>query len=387
VPESVARGPWGTGLLLALCVGVLAPLPGAAEPAGRAALEPPEEGMERPDHPLVTGRLTGRAARERLAAFGEAWVAARRDGTGTEAVFDAFLDDLGTDRIAAWFEARQPSCHGELHNLGRVVAARVDDAITAMAVCSDACTYACIHGAVKGHYADRVAAGETDVAGVQADLVALCADRPVVADFYPGNCAHAAGHAFAIVADSVARAVALCEGFPDPEDHFYCETGLFMQVSDEVRRELDWKAGPDRARRRAARIDYCAVESRHVSACLRFVLADFRLPEDLDRLGEVCDALFGTGRLGCFNALGYLARPRVATRPEEINTLCGRGTRRDRELCVSGVVFAKKDHMYAERLDRACRALENAALARLCAAQRGTHYYRHGNPVLARMLN
>jgi hypothetical protein len=124
-----------------------------------------------------------------------------------------------------------------------------------------------------------------------------------------------------------------------------------------------------------------------VSACLRFVLADFRRPEDLAYLGAACEALFGTGRLGCFNALGYLARPRVATHPEEINTVCGRGTRRDRELCVSGVAFTKKDHMYAERLETACRALADPELARLCAAQRKVHYYQHGNPVLARMLN
>lgn len=392
MPGPVARGPLAAGMALALCVAALAPAPSGAEPgvhrhaAAPTALAQSDDGMERMDHPLVTGRLTGAAAARRLAEFGRAWVDARRRKAGTLDVFDAYLDDLGTARIAGWFEAREPSCHGELHNLGKAVAMRVDDVITAMSVCADACTYACIHGVVKTHYADRVASGEADVAAVQADLVALCAARPVVADFHPGNCAHAAGHAFAIIADTVAGAAALCGVFPDPEAAYYCETGLFMQVMNEVRANLDRKAGADRARRRMARLDYCAAESRRVSACMRFILADFRRPEDLASLTAACEALSGTSRLGCFNGLGYLARPRIATHPKEINAICGRGTRRDRELCVSGLAFAKKDHAQAERLDRACRALTDPKLSALCTEQRGRHYYQPGNPVLALML-
>jgi hypothetical protein len=236
---------------------------------GRSSMDPDDgldDAMDAVDHPLVRGRLSGAEAEARLAAFARDWDLAHEDGSGTVRVFRKYVADLGVARLARHFEARRHGCHGELHNLGKVVAERTGDAATAMAVCADACTYACIHGALKAHYAARARdEGGKGVAHARDDLVALCTEGALINGFYRGNCAHAAGHAFAIMAEDVRGALDLCATFPGREYAYYCATGAFMQVTPVVERNLDAKA--DAAADPAdARLDYCREATRFLGA-------------------------------------------------------------------------------------------------------------------------
>lgn len=349
----------------------------------------PEEGfdeaMEAIDHPLVRGRLTGPEAEARLAEFARDWERAHDEDTGTVWVFRKYLEDLGVARIAHHFEARKPGCHGELHNLGKVVADLTGDAATAMAVCGDACTYACIHGALKAHYAAR-AEGDGGVARARTDLISLCTGGTLIGGFYRGNCAHAAGHAFAIMATDVHAALELCGTFPDREYAYYCATGVFMQVTPRLRRSLDAQAGDAEEARVAARLAYCRGVTRYLGACVRFLMRDRRGEEDLQYLADACDTMAGEDRLGCFNALGYLGRSHVAREPGWINTLCGRGGPEDRVLCISGFALAKQGNAMRPRIEAACGALTDPELGARCREQFGRHYYALGNPILMRML-
>ncbi len=382
-------------LLCGLGVAVILPLawtdtdPVAHHPAPAVETAPDglDDAMDAVDHPLVTGRLTGAAAEARLAAFVRDWERAHEDGSGTVWVYRKHLEALGVARIARYFATVRPGCHGELHNLGKVVAEKTGDPATAMAVCGDACTFACIHGALKAHYAERAREdGDGGVARARSDLVALCTEGRLIPGFYRGNCAHAAGHAFAIMARDIHDALDLCATFPDREYAYYCATGVFMQVTPRLGPALDARAGASEEARTAARLDYCRSATRFVGACMRFLLRDRRGEGDLVRLTDACDAMDGPQRLGCFNALGYLGRGHVATQPGRINDLCARGSPEDRVLCVSGFALAKQGNSRRPALEAGCRALADPDLSARCLEQFGRHYYALGNPTVMRML-
>lgn len=338
-------------------------------------------------HPLMTGSITAAQQPQVMADFIRAYGKARQNRTGTIKVFRRYLPLLGAHRIVGYFEQRDESCHGELHNLGKVIARQEPDLITAMGICADACTYACQHGLVKTHFADRAKESEGNhLARIQRELEQFCAAEPVVPQFYAGNCAHSAGHAYAMLTNgALPPTLALCSGFEVAEMQFYCETGVFMQLIGRISRTFDGRNEGLQAAVRM-RMEYCVREAHYISACMRFVLTDFRKPGALTIISQHCSQLEGLSRQGCFNGLGFLARGEISRDPAALEARCHQKEHSDRRQCISGAVFAKTGHRHAEAIAAACAHLGDSADRRFCATQHGQPYYRLGNPTLDAML-
>ena len=344
-----------------------------------------QEAMEFPDHPLVHGRLSDAAAEQRMRSFIHEWSERSKARRSTVPVFAEYLEDLGTKRLVNWFQDREETCHGVLHDMGKVVSDLTRDLALSISICSDACTYACTHGALKRHYAAHGEGGERAIREARDELISLCQGQLLIEGFYRGNCAHAAGHAFGIIAKQAGAARKLCEAFP-PEMSYYCETGVFMQLMHPLFKAFKKQGGNSRAERLANRFHYCKANAGYLSACLRFMLPPFKKPDDFAQLGKQCESLTDRAKLGCFNALGYLARVYINNNPAEVNVICGRGDTEAREMCISGFAFAKKGHAGAEKIDQACRALSDQSLSDLCLTQHARHYYQIGNKTIARMF-
>ncbi len=356
------------------------------EHADMADTDVEQEAMEFIDHPLVQGRLSGPAADQRMQSFIKDWKERSEARRSTVPVFAEYLEDLGTKRLVTWFQNREASCHGVLHDMGKVVNDLTKDLALSISICADSCTYACTHGALKRHYADRgEEGGATAIQEARDELVKLCQGELLIAGFYKGNCAHAAGHAFGIIGKNIEAARDLCKAYP-PEMSYYCETGVFMQLMHPLSKKFKKQGGNTHAEKLAIRFDYCKANATYLSACLRFMLTPFRKANDFAQLGQSCEPLSGKSRNGCFNALGYLARVHISKHPAKINQICARGDTEDKKMCLSGFAFAKKGHTNVEKIDQACRSLADQSLVNFCLSQHAHHYYQIGNQVLAGML-
>lgn len=378
---------------------------------------------------LIQGTLPKGAERDRrFQAFLQDFSASDQGAMTRKRVYDAHVDALGVSSIVEFLEGRDPHCHGVAHSLGASIGERTDSLADGMAVCGEACTYACVHGVFKAYFtknahsaAPATTAGEQsssagERAGNQhanhaaqgahehhdhaqvapgselfnrftAEAVATCReDSTVVPGFYRGNCAHAVGHAFASLAPNVKEANEYCSAFPGREMQYYCETGVFMELEDQLERDLNDDRSSS-AQRRAQVIDFCNANSRSPSACLRFLLTRNRSVADVDEFAVACSKLTGAvQRRGCFNALGFFSRTFSVEVPDQLPAICRHGDEADRQVCIAGVVLAKKGHRHEAALVKNCKTLTDSKLATLCRDQADRSYYQPGNPVMELML-
>ena len=382
------RGRWAAlaALILLLLSGGL-----AASPRGDAAALKMERIEDREEHPLWRGGLNGAARDRRFEAFAAAFDR-REDPAG---LFGIFLDEIGVKRMVDYVKGKDHACHGALHTLGAVLLERTRDLKTSMMLCGNACTYACVHGAVRGYLSKMISeegdvfpaeGGEGTAGRLRRELLSLCReDSKVVEDFFAGNCAHAVGHGLAALSNGLSEARGKCGLFPDAERRYYCESGVFMELRPDLARLID-RGESSPAGRRETALRFCVQHSGWPSACLRFLLEPASRPEEIEAVSRQCAFLDGKARRGCFNAVGYLSRTDVASQPEEINRVCRRGDPTDRALCISGLVFVKKNHRLKGKLSAACAYLTEAPMRAVCEDQRRRFYYQTDNPVLKQML-
>lgn len=381
--EAVAGGAL---LLLFLAGATLAIAPGADETASIT--------QKREDHPLWHGQLTGARLDRRMEAFSVAFE--HREAPAR--LFGTFLDQIGVERIIHYIEGENPACHGALHALGAALVERTEDLKSAMMLCGNACTFACVHGAITHALATALPKQDEGIfprnrkteALLQREVLSLCReDSQTVRDFFSGNCAHAVGHGFAERSADLSRAKADCALFPDAERHYYCESGVFMELRPILAEKI-YQGESSRSRRREIALRFCIENSEWPSACLRFFLEPMRRPEEIDALRSRCGALDGPARRGCFHTLGYISRDYVASQPEEINRVC-RSDRSDDPsdpvFCISGLAFVKKNHRLKEKLERACGFLMDAALKEVCDDQHRRSYYQVDNRIMRSMLS
>jgi hypothetical protein len=356
------------------------------------------------EQPLVVGRLKGEAQDRRFQEFVAAMEAPKKERRPYADIYREFMDDLGVTRMADWLDHRNPFCHGEGHVLGQVVGERVNDLGTAMAMCGDSCTYACIHGAFKkffmreagiiDHQHDPQPAVQpwsqpvrTPIERIAADVNAACReDSLVVPDFFRGNCAHAVGHALGTLAQPVVKtATGYCDVFDEIALRYYCETGVFMELSDQIEEDLHSKkmARGDKVK---AGIDYCVKNSTTPSSCMRFIVKNPRDLTEIGALADACTTLSGKPRRGCFNGVGFLARTYIAKHPQDIGRVCSRGDLNDQILCVSGLTFIRKDHEKKDEIVEACQYLDRPDLHAVCVDQANRHYYQVDNKLLDLMF-
>lgn len=376
---------------------------------------------------LIEGTLPEGAERERrFRAFLQDYAASERGALPRKRIYDTHVDALGVRSIVGFLEGQDPHCHGVAHSLGASIGERTTSLADGMAVCGEACTYACVHGVFKTYFTNnsqtapaghtalqsadsslpataadphaahgahaqhdhaRVTPGSALFKKFTAEAIATCReDSTVVPGFYRGNCAHAVGHAFATIAPKVKEANEYCGAFPGREMQYYCETGVFMELDGKIEREV-FADVQSAAERRARAIAYCNANSRSPSACLRFLITRNRSIADVDAFAAECSKLtVEHQRRGCFNALGFFSRTFSVEAPDLVGTICRHGDEADRQVCIAGVVLAKKGHRLETALVKGCDALKAPALIALCRDQAARSYYQPGNPVMELML-
>lgn len=407
---------------LAVCLLALLLLSAAQVEAADGRTDEARAGTQLLDGTLPEGAERDRRFREFLQDFD----ASERGAIPRKRVYDSHVDALGVRSIVDFLESQDPHCHGVAHSLGASIGERTDSLADGMAVCGEACTYACVHGVFKTYFTKNApseplaeAGAENSGAAAQsagikhathgthehhdhaqvapgselfnrfsAEAVATCReDSTVVPGFYRGNCAHAVGHAFASLAPNVKTANDYCSAFPGREMQYYCETGVFMELEDTLERELKADSRMSSAERRARVIDFCNANSRSPSACLRFLLTRNRSVADVDEFAAACGKLTRAHeRRGCFNALGFFSRTFSVEVPNQLSAICRHGDAVDRQVCIAGVVLAKRGHRHEAVLVKNCDTLMDPKLATLCRDQTDRSYYQPGNPVMELML-
>jgi hypothetical protein len=355
------------------------------------------------DHPLWRGKLTGKAGDQAMEEFTTAIFKTGPDDPDRRKVFNQYLEPLGVKRMVRLFEERKPHCHGILHDLGYVIEEKVRDLETSLSLCQDACTFACIHGVLKARFTskqveglrlDDPAEGTTDpppssgLDTLRKEILHLCReDSRSIRDFYRGNCAHAVGHAFAQIDRNLSGAVRYCAMFDGPEMQFYCHTGVFMELEEEVAARLHTENMTPEGKR-TSELRYCTGNDEWTSACMRFTPQGPPKSFDVLRwIASECDQLEGRRRRECFNGLGFMSRYYIVSHPEEVGRVCNRGDAIDRKLCVSGIFSVKKDHRWTRRLETVCHSLVDAEFREVCRNELKHPYYKLGNPMLELMFS
>src|SRR3989338_1784866 len=97
---------------------------------------------------------------------------------------------------------------------------------------------------------------------------------------------------------------------------YYCETGVFMELDDAIKNRL-YPAGMSRDARLQAGMRYCVANSDVPGACMRFLLQRHRHLADVASFAGTCLGMEGSGRSGCFNALGFLGRSYAVAHPRD----------------------------------------------------------------------
>ncbi|MDH4229008.1 MAG: hypothetical protein OEW11_04565 [Nitrospirota bacterium] len=344
------------------------------------------------DIPLLTqGRLAETRRAQRLAEFATQWEAAWERDDDIAPIFEVFLDDLGAAALMDYFDRRNPSCHGELHSLGELLARRTGNLEQAIGICDSSCTFGCVHGAVAGSFHHR-SMGLPGSSGEQAlalvpELRRFCSGSgATIPGFFAGNCAHAVGHALQHVAGSGFRAsVEGCRRLygDDMELRFYCETGVFMDARPILLRGVA-TTNATFAAKVHERMNLCGNLSQLPGACMRFLLPVPRTETEMANLTDQCSQRSGVVRQACFNTAGYLGRWMVSRLPSRVRDTCRGGEPTDRELCLAGLFFAKKRARHQSRIAATWPHLD-AIGRKVFFSQFGYPYYRPGNPLLARM--
>jgi hypothetical protein len=345
------------------------------------------------NHPLWLGRLRGDAQNLRMKEF---ITALEQIQTRTRrSIYLEFIEELGVKKIVEHIESQNPSCHGELHSLGRIIRERTNDLETSFQLCQDACTYACLHGVLKRHFSDyqinpaAFSAKESPLSAeterLKEEIDQLCKeDSAVVIDFFRGNCAHAVGHAFADIGQNVSTTKAYCTLFKEAALQYYCQTGLFMELRDEIRKELAYDAMKERWE---AEMAFCINNTQWPSACLHFFLGRPTRLDQIDAVALKCTGLKGKSRLSCFYAVGAYGNSYIAAHPEHVNDTCQHGSLPDRKLCISGLFLRKKGHTRAEALKAACQKMRDQELKSVCQDQTRRYLYQIDNPVKSLMFD
>ena len=349
------------------------------------------------DVPLERASEGGAAMDEALQAFARGLDVGFLNRDPLRPLYEEYFDMLGAARIIESVEERYPTCHNMFHAFGSVLRERTGHLETSLEICQDACSYACIHGVLRQHFAPS-GSGEFKLLvsddgtfssqgrAIRDQVILLCQeDASAIKDFFRGNCAHAVGHAFGALAANLATAQAQCTIFEEAAMQYYCHSGIYMDSYAEIREhifsdeETDWD-------RTITAVKFCNT-MEWPSACLRFIPAGISRIRLLHLYSSECSKLEGRSRAGCFNGTGFSSRSFVADRPDMIDALCREGSLDDRRSCYSGMFFSKKDGMLDDNLRVVCARIREGDFRELCEDQLKRHYYQVDNPTMNLMFS
>ena len=95
-------------------------------------------------------------------------------------VFQKYLNSLGPVALLDYLEIHNPRCHGEAHELGRVIFHQSQDIGLALQTCGNRCTNACMHGVVSEAF------GQATHEEVIQQMTQFCAGENMASLHKPG---------------------------------------------------------------------------------------------------------------------------------------------------------------------------------------------------------
>ncbi len=238
-------------------------------------------------------------------------------------------------------------CHVIAHAIGQESLARTGSLEPALAACTNACSYGCVHGAIAAQVMDEFGEaypGEDIEHAGTAEIEALgkkyCDRDPILC--------HGIGHIARIAADSVEDALATCTTIATADRADSCFRGVFMEDVGTIAFTHSATSGP-------VSLDYgypcSALPSRFSRSCY-MQLEDYQIRifdalavHDVDRFGisrGVCEALRGAARDDCFFGLGYKLDRNVnvdGKLQHKGAIFCGTLSAHDTHSCITGLAY------------------------------------------------
>jgi len=276
-------------------------------------------------------------------------------------VFAKYLSVLGAEKILDVLEAIYPLCHGEAHELGQAIFARVKEINLALRECKTRCTTGCMHGVLMEAF------GKATLLDVTTQMVSFCGESELTQMHRSGNCAHGMGHALMISSGhDIQKSLTACSSFPNLAMEYYCATGVFME---------HMMTGKSKHRRPESLHSPCDLYTRYPAACYRYKVPQLlhALGGDTDKIVDACSALAPALRLGCFHGVGAAHIRAIARKPGLLSTVCRHGTPDERVICIEGAIEALAE-FDEPRAMAACATLDGESAVVCSAAARGKMY-------------
>ncbi|MCI0410650.1 MAG: hypothetical protein L0191_19175 [Acidobacteria bacterium] len=296
-------------------------------------------------------------------------------------VFEKHLGELGAQAMLDFLEATYPHCHGQAHEFGQALFARLKDIGPALRECKTRCTSGCMHGVLMEVFAGtRLGSGgvtsEHHVIfdDVVTQMTRLCAEREMTSLHKPGNCAHGVGHALMVVTGhDVEKSLEGCSAFGNPAMAYYCATGIFMEYLLTGRRDdprLNHLHFP------------CDTFTRFPAACYRYKVPQMlrALGQDARKVAAECLKLPPRLRLGCFHGLGTVHLGPILKNPSVLPQACSHGGPADQAVCIEGAIEKLSD--FDERRAMAACATLDGDNAEVCQAAAQEKMYRLTKPTM-----
>ena len=378
-PRQIQRSVFVWGFLLASSL--LWPVAGV----GQGSKNPEESRLEEADMgagprpQLAPAGASQRQFMEMKKQFEKEYFSA---GRSKRQVFVKYLGALGAEAILDFLEATYPRCHGQAHEFGQALFARLKEIGPALRECKTRCTSGCMHGVLMEVFAgSRLGAGgatsEQHVIfdDVVTQMTRLCGEGEMSSLYKPGNCAHGVGHALMVVTGhEVEKSLSGCSGFGQPAMEYYCATGIFMEYLVTGRRDDD---------PRLNLLHFpCDTFTRFPAACYRYKASQMLrvLGKDVGKVAAECLKLPPRLRLGCFHGLGSVHRGPIFENPSVLAKVCRHGSPADQAVCIEGAIEKLAD--FDERRAMAACATLDGANAEVCQAAAREKMYRLTKPTM-----
>jgi hypothetical protein len=258
---------------------------------------------------------------------------------------------IGANGIREGLEKANRYCHGEAHDLGKLIFARLHDVGQSLESCADACSSGCMHGVLMEFFTSTESTSDSThqhmagagqvhsaqlTAGDVAQRIPTFCESPAVTRMYgPGDCAHGVGHAAMFLSNyKIKDAMDLCERFTVYGLRFYCATGAYMEYRIQPRFQMEyWQHGPL----------FPCENSPYPAACFRYVLTSsirwhYAQGGTIETLASKCSGLAGKFRIGCFHGIGFAHIPQLQRGQRTLAQVCGFGSRDDQTVCLEGAM-------------------------------------------------
>ena len=265
------------------------------------------------------------------------------DAPHTRALYEQFLPRIGANGIGQALETIRPFCHGEAHELGRLIFSKLRDVGTSLESCADTCSSGCMHGVLMEFFADgrhgdgpsHQHSAQLTTAAVAARIPTFCESPALTRMYPPGDCAHGVGHAAMFLSNyDVSAGIDLCERFPSHGLRYYCATGAYMEY---------WSNPQSRSDHPIDDASLPCDKTRYPAACFRYVMNNpirrrFANAGTLETPDQHCARLEGKYRLGCFHGIGFAQTLTIARGWTTLAKVCGLGSREDETVCIEGAM-------------------------------------------------